>query len=110
MDAVTTAVAMWLFGGWVVDDAIRGGVDNASHRCQYRDNNDDGRWYGDDKDNGWDLPPPHAMGEKVTDVVMLLSPLTNDQIDYIDEDGGRRQKRSYLICTLVIVHLIVHLV
>ncbi len=45
-------------------------------------------WYGADKDNGWDFPPPHTAGAKATDVEMPPSLPTHNEIDYDDEDGG----------------------
>jgi hypothetical protein len=44
-------------------------------------------WYGDDDNNGWDLPSPQAAWVMATDAAMLLFPPTDNKIDYDDKDG-----------------------
>ncbi len=59
VDVVITAVAVLSHRGQAMDNAKRGGADNARLCHWYRD---------DDNKNGWDLPLPHAAGTNATDM------------------------------------------
>jgi hypothetical protein len=53
-------------------------------------------WYGDNDNDGWDLPLPHTTWAKATDAAMPSSPPTNDKINYDNKDGGKHRKMGGL--------------